>query len=93
MGESIAYRNVIVNCLSVMLLSFQPTILEVASPIEDFEAFNSGSEDENLKLDVSMEDTGFNTQGRVLKLSRLHSEFQELEWLGKGGYGDVVKVR
>nr|XP_018669174.1 eIF-2-alpha kinase GCN2 isoform X1 [Ciona intestinalis] len=26
-------------------------------------------------------------------LSRLHSEFEKLEWLGKGGYGDVVKVK
>jgi len=26
------------------------------------------------------------------QLSRLHSEFEELDWLGKGGYGDVVKV-
>lgn len=30
---------------------------------------------------------------RPIQLSRLHSEFEELEWLGKGGYGDVVKVR
>lgn len=26
------------------------------------------------------------------QLSRLHSEFEELQWLGKGGFGDVVKV-
>ncbi|XP_070577673.1 eIF-2-alpha kinase GCN2-like [Ptychodera flava] len=25
--------------------------------------------------------------------SRLHSEFEELQWLGKGGFGDVIKVR
>jgi len=67
-------------------------VLEPASPVADFEAFNSGSEDENLKLDVCTEDSGYETQGRAPKLSRLHSEFQELEWLGKGGYGDVVKV-
>nr|XP_039247644.1 eIF-2-alpha kinase GCN2-like [Styela clava] len=26
-------------------------------------------------------------------LSRIHSEFEELQWLGKGGFGDVVQVR
>ncbi|XP_077990931.1 eIF-2-alpha kinase GCN2-like [Glandiceps talaboti] len=25
--------------------------------------------------------------------SRLYSEFEELQWLGKGGFGDVIKVR
>ena len=71
---------------------FQPSIVEVTSPIENLEVLNSGSDDENLNLDVCASDTEFGTKGRTPKLSRLHSEFQELEWLGKGGYGDVVKV-
>ena len=32
------------------------------------------------------------SRSRTLSVSRLHSEFEELEWLGKGGYGNVVKV-
>ncbi|KAI8514989.1 Eukaryotic translation initiation factor 2 alpha kinase 4 [Branchiostoma belcheri] len=72
----------------------KPTITDVLTQAENNQAPSNqggpGVQEEDSPADTSgVDPSDLSWQSR----SRLHNEFEELEWLGKGGFGDVIKVR
>nr|CAB3241542.1 eukaryotic translation initiation factor 2-alpha kinase 4 [Phallusia mammillata] len=70
-------------------LELQSENYAIISNLEDVKQWEAKNEEDELEFEHSSPEN----ISRPVQLSRLHSEFEELDWLGKGGYGDVVKVR
>ncbi|XP_078593658.1 eIF-2-alpha kinase GCN2-like isoform X1 [Branchiostoma floridae x Branchiostoma japonicum] len=72
----------------------KPTVADVLTQADNNQAPSNqggpGVQEEDSPADTSgVDPSDLSWQSR----SRLHNEFEELEWLGKGGFGDVIKVK